>query len=110
MVCSYTTERDDTGDCWTFRCFGKSTLISNILRLKDDANGAHPQHRHSPSSITTEVEVYSSLREGGITVHMVDTSGLNASDVNDARAMALLQEKTGGKCDMLLYCISLLPD
>ena len=89
---------------------GKSTLISNMLRLKDDTNGGYPQHRHSPSSVTTEVEVYSSLREGGITVRMVDTPGLNASDVNNARAMALLQEKTGGRCDMLLYCISLLPD
>ena len=91
---------------------GKSTLISNMLKLKesDVARGDHPQHQHSPSSITKEVELYSSLREGGITVHMADIPSLNASDVNDARAMALLQEKTGGRCDMLLYCISLLPD
>ena len=91
---------------------GKSTLISNMLKLKksDDAKGDHPQHQHSPSSITKEVKLYSSLREGGITVHMADTPGLNASGVNDARAMALLQEKIGGRCDMLLYCVSLLPD
>ena len=91
---------------------GKSTLISNMLKLNDDdtKDGGHPQHQHSPSSVTKEVKIYSSLREGGITVRMVDTPGLNASDVNDARAMALLQEKTGGRCDMLLYCVSLLPD
>jgi energy-coupling factor transporter ATP-binding protein EcfA2 len=94
---------------------GKSTLIRNMLGLKDDAKpgggGHHLQHQHSPSSVTKEVELYSSLREGGITIHMVDTPSLNASDVTDARAMALLQEKTGGgRCDMLLYCVSLLPD
>ena len=93
---------------------GKSTLISNILGLKDDpkpSGEGHSQHQCSPSSITKEVEVYSSLREGGITIHMVDIPSLNASDVSDAKAMALLQEKTGGgRCDMLLYCVSVLPD
>ena len=94
---------------------GKSTLISNMLGLKDDAKPSggegHSQHQCSPSSITKEVEVYSSLREGGITIRVVDIPSLNASDVSDAKAMALLQEKTGGgRCDMLLYCVSLLPD
>ena len=93
---------------------GKSTLISNMLGLKDDAKPGeegHSQHQCSPSSITKEVEVYSSLRKGGITIRMVDIPSLNASDVNDAKAMALLQEKTGGgRCDMLLYCVSVLPD
>ena len=91
---------------------GKSTLISNMLGLKDDTKVGcqHLQRQHSPSSVTKEVELYSSLREGGVTVRMVDMPSLNSSDVNDAKAMALLQEKTGGRCDMLLYCVSLLPD
>ena len=91
---------------------GKSTLISNMLGLKDDTKVRcqHLQCQHSPSSVTKEVELYSSLREGGVTVRMVDMPSLNSSDVNDAKAMALLQEKTGGRCDMFLYCVSLLPD
>ena len=106
----YTTEREITLVTAGCSRAGKSTLISNILKLKDDAKDeGHPQHQHSPS-VTKEVEIYSSLREEGITVHVVDTPGLNASDVNDARAMALLQEKTGGKCDILLFCVSLLSD
>ena len=91
---------------------GKSTLISSMLRLKDvDA----PQDRHTSSPVTKEVEIYSGSSplngEGEVTIHMVDTPDFNSTFAKDARAMALLQEKTGGgRCDMLLYCISLLPD
>jgi GTPase SAR1 family protein len=92
---------------------GKSTLISSMLGLKD-VDTLQGQHTSSP--VTQEVEIYSGsspLRaEGGeVTIHMVDTPDLNSSFTKDARAMALLQEKTGGgRCDMLLYCVSLLPD
>ena len=88
---------------------GKSTLISNMLRLKDiDAL----QSQHTSSPVTQEVETYCSspLREGEVTVHMVDTPDFNSSYTKDARGMALLQEKTGGRGDALLYCVSLLPD
>ncbi len=83
-----------------------------MLRLKD-VDTLQDQHTSSP--VTQEVEIYSGstpLRaEGALTIHMVDTPDLNSSFTKDARAMALLQEKTGGgRCDMLLYCVSLLPD
>lgn len=88
---------------------GKSTLISNMLSLKGSDT---LQSQHSSSPVTQEVETYSSglSREGEVTIHMVDTPDFNSSYTKDARAMALLQEKTGGRCDMLLYCVSLLPD
>ena len=91
---------------------GKSTLIGSMLRLKDvDAL----QDRHTSSPVTKEVEIYSGSSplsgEGEVTIHMIDTPDFNSTFAKDARAMALLQEKTGGgRCDMLLYCISLLPD
>ena len=65
-------------------------MISNMLGLKDDTKVGcqHLQRQHSPSSVTKEVELYSSLRKGGVTVHMVDMPSLNSSDMNDAKAMA----------------------
>ena len=88
---------------------GKSTLISNMLRLKDIDT---LQSQHSSSSVTQEVEIYRSspAREGQVTIHMVDTPDFNSSYIRDARGMALLQEKTGGRYDALLFCVSLLPD
>ena len=89
---------------------GKSTLVQSLLRLTGEADLV-PQSRHSPSSVTTEVKVYSSYRaEEEITIRMIDMPGLFTSDVNDSRVLAELQEKTGGRCDMMLYCVSLLPD
>ena len=89
---------------------GKSTLVQNLLRLTGEADLV-PQSRHSPSSVTTEVKVYSSYRaEEEVTIRMIDMPGLFTSDVNDSRVLAELQEKTGGRCDMMLYCVSLLPD
>ena len=86
---------------------GKSTLIGNILKLSDKDTG--PKCLHSPSSFDKEVQAYSILR-GGVSVRIVDTPDITDSDVNDSKAIAELQEKTGGKCDALLYCVSLLPD
>ena len=85
---------------------GKSTLTRNMLRLTDKEV---PLCQHSPSSVTKEVKVYTSLREE-VMVRIVDAPGLTESDVSDSKTLAGLQEKTGGKCDILLYCVSLLPD
>ena len=86
---------------------GKSSLTRNLLRLTDENS---PLCQHSPSPLTKDVKVYTSLREGEITVRVIDAPGLTELDVNDSKAMAEIQERTGGKCDLLLYCVSLLPD
>ena len=85
---------------------GKSTLIGNMLNLKGDAA---PRHRHGPSSTTTDVNLYTSIM-GGIEVRIIDTPGLAATDVNELKSIAALQDMSGGKADMLLYCISILPN
>ena len=85
---------------------GKSTLIGNMLRLKGDAA---PKGQHGPSSTTKEVKLYTSTMNG-IEVRIIDTPGLAAKDVSEAKTIADLQDESGGKADMLLYCISLLPD
>ena len=77
-----------------------------MLQLK----GNHaPERRHRPSSTTTEVKTYTNT-VNGVEVRIIDTPGLAASDVNEARIIAKLQAESGGKADMLLYCISLLPN
>ena len=92
---------------------GKSTFIRNMLRLSDTAADVLPQCGHSPSSVTTDVETFSRVMFEGdeqLTIRMIETPGLMALDVDDARIMAQLESKTGGTCHVLLYCVSLLPD
>ena len=85
---------------------GKSTLIRNMLNLKGtDA----PKCEHGPSSATMHVKIHAS-RVGGVQVRIIDTPGLAAMDVNEPNSMADLQLGSGGKADMLLYCINLLPN
>jgi hypothetical protein len=85
---------------------GKSTLIGNMLQLKGDAA---PQYQHGPSSTTTEVKTYTNT-VNGVEVKIIDTPGLAATDVNEAKIIAQLQAESRGEADMLLYCVSLLPD
>ena len=85
---------------------GKSILIGNMLNLKGDTA---PEHQHGPSSTTKTVKLYTST-VGGVEVRIIDTPGLAATDVDEPKSLAALQVVTGGKADMLLYCISLLPD
>ena len=85
---------------------GKSTLIGNMLRLKGDAA---PKGQHGPSPTTAEVKVYTSTING-VEVRIIDTPGLAAMDVDEAKVIAKLQEESKGKADMLLYCVSLLPN
>ena len=85
---------------------GKSTLIGNMLRLEGDVA---PVHEHGPSSTTTEVKVWASTVRD-VKVRIIDTPGLVAADVDELKSIAALQKESGGKADMLLYCISLLPN
>lgn len=85
---------------------GKSTLIGNMLRLE---GGAAPKSQHGPSSTTDQVQVFTNVING-VKVRIIDTPGFAAKDVNEAKVIARLQEESKGKGDMLLYCVSLLPD
>ena len=83
---------------------GKSTLIGNMLKLEGDAA---PVHEHGPSLTTMEVKVWASTVRD-VKVKIIDTPGLVASDVDELKSIAALQKESGGKADMLLYCVSLL--
>lgn len=77
-----------------------------MLRLEGDAA---PVHQHRPSSTTMEVKVWASTVRS-VNVKIIDTPGLVAPDVDELKSIAALQKESGGKADMLLYCISLLPN
>ena len=101
---------------------GKSTLIHNMMRLMKVDEEAEEVVEEvaacdteklilSPSSSTCEVKLFTSQREEGGELKMFDTPDFTISnDVDAPKAMAELQEMTEGKCDALLYCVSLLPD
>ena len=84
---------------------GKSSLIASMLGLEGENA---PKINHSPSSVSIEVEVFE-RKVNGITLRIVDTPGMGASDVEEARIISELQKATQGKADMLLYCVSMLP-
>ena len=84
---------------------GKSSLIANMFGLEGENA---PKINHSPSSVSMEVEVFE-RQVNGITLRIIDTPGLGASDVEEARIISQLQKATQGKADMLLYCVSILP-
>jgi hypothetical protein len=48
--------------------------------------------------------------EPTVEVKIIDTPGLAATDVNEAKNIAQLQAESRGEADMLLYCVSLLPN
>lgn len=84
---------------------GKTTLIHNLLKIEDKTDKC----KKSSSIVTRRVELLAGIREE-VMVKMLDMPDISTKDVDHEKAMAELQEMTGGKCDMLLYCVSLLPD
>ena len=84
---------------------GKSSLIASMLGLEGENA---PKINHSPSSVSVEVEIFE-RQINGITLRIVDTPGMGASDVEEAGIISELQKATQGKADMLLYCVSMLP-
>ena len=85
---------------------GKSTLVKNMLRLKEE--DSIPVGKHFPSPVTDEVKVYEHNVDG-VQVKIVDMPGLAAPDQNEKELIAQLQKKTKGEADMLLYCVSMAP-
>ncbi len=81
---------------------GKSTIIQNMLQLK------HQATKSSPSAITKKVQSYTSNSVEGVI--MIDMPSLSESHIDKAKVMLDLQTTTKGEADMLLYCVSLLPD
>ena len=86
---------------------GKSTLVCNLLQLRGKYA---PKAGHAPSSVSTQTtEVYWGEIKG-LNVQIVDIN-LAASDEKGVQALITeLKSTTGGSVDVLLYCVSMLPN
>lgn len=84
---------------------GKSTFINNFLQLKSDPAAA----QLSPFSVTKDLRWFES-EVNGVSLRVVDVPGLCSSDksVNDKSILEELIKLTGGKIDILFFCISLI--
>ena len=85
---------------------GKSTLINNLLGLKGEKAA---KTKFSLVSVTKSVNYYEK-EVHGITVHIIDTPGLDAKDLSSKeveKELATLSVLTNGKADLLLYCMKL---
>ena len=76
---------------------GKSTLISNVLRSRQSS---------FMTTITTQHIRLTTEYVGDVKVKIIDTLGLVTPDVDELKSIAALLQESGGKADMLLYCIS----
>ena len=80
---------------------GKSTLISNMLRWK----GFSRKSQFTITIITLNIRLTTEY-VGDVKVTIIDTPGLVTPDVGELKSIAALLQESGGKADMLLYCIS----
>ena len=83
---------------------GKSTLIRNLLQLR---GGSTPQAAgFTPSSVTRTNEVYRGEIRGR-NVQVIEVK----LPVSDEKGLATeLKSTTGGRVDVLLYCVSISPN
>ena len=81
---------------------GKSTLVNTFLGLKSKTAAVGLQ----VDAVTKVVDTYEE-KVHGITVRVVDTPGFASQNVSEEKTMAELLLQTGGKADLLLYCLSL---
>ena len=85
---------------------GKSTLVNNFLGLRGERKA---KARASVRAVTHEIRKHEEV-VNGITVRIIDSPGLEATDETDSEekvSLAMLSEYTGGKADLLLYFVSL---
>ena len=89
---------------------GKSTLIKNMLSLRGETEEEVPKDGHGPKPTTIKVRVYQAELHG-VMVRIVDMPGLAAaSEQNEKEILKQLEKITERKADMLLYCVSMLPN
>ena len=84
---------------------GKSTLINHLLQLKPDEKGAEVGRRGGAT--TSVVSKYEKTTERGIKVCLFDTPGFDDVDMSNEEIIAMMENETERKLDMVFYCISL---
>ena len=84
---------------------GKSTLINRLLQLGPDEKLAKEGRRGGAT--TSIVSKFERTTERGIKVCLFDTPGFDDVDMSNEEIIAMMENETEKKLDMVFYCISL---
>ena len=83
---------------------GKSTLINQLLRLKEDNERAK---EGKGGATTLVVSKHERTTEKGMKVCLFDTPGFGDPDIEDEDIIAMMERETEKRLDVVFYCISL---
>ena len=83
---------------------GKSTLINQLLRLKKDGERAREGRGGATTVIVSKHE---RTTEQGMNVCIFDTPGFGDLDIEDEDIIAMMEQETEKRLDVVFYCISL---
>ena len=83
---------------------GKSTLINQLLRLKEDDKLAKEGRGGATTLIVSKHE---RTTEQGVKVCLFDTPGFGDPDIEDEDIIAMMKSETEKRLDVVFYCISL---
>ena len=86
---------------------GKSTLVNNLLGLKGEEAAKTKSGRES---VTRTISVYKGEIHQLVSLHIIDTPGLEAKDLSGKEEEEELVKRsvlTDGKADLLLYCMKM---
>ena len=84
---------------------GKSTLVNRLLQLK--LNEKWAEEGRSGGATTSVVSKYERTTDRGIKVCLFDTPGFDDVDISNEEIIAMMENETEKKLDMVFYCISL---
>ena len=84
---------------------GKSTLINRLLQLEGDEKWAEEGTEGGP--MTTVVAKHEKTTKRGVKVCLFDTPGFGDVDISSEEIIAMMEDKTEKKLDVVFYCFSL---
>lgn len=84
---------------------GKSTLINRLLKLNDEMEQAKVATEGKLT--TSDVDCYERVNQHGIKICLFDTPGFGDPNLNNMDIIAMMEQKTKKKIDLVLYCISI---
>ena len=83
---------------------GKSTLINGLLQLEGKERAIEGIRG---GATTTVVSKYETTTKTGVKVCLFDSPGFGDVDIRDETTIAMMEDKTDKKLDMIFYCIGL---
>ena len=84
---------------------GKSTLINQLLQLKEGEQWAEEGRRGGAT--TSVVTRFERITKSGIKICLFDTPGFDDVEISNEMIVAMMEKETEKKLDVVFYCISL---